>query len=515
MNKPLLFSKNIFVLLAFIITGLLANAQNYRSFYPGIKNYFHAYPGFNPAAGVGSTISAPVYVLRSDSLSVQGSDTTYYTLRNFRKETLPANCYDPIDTGIAGGKVHILSNGNDIFFNQDGDSIKIFAGAQPSQTFALYTFPNGDYYEGTMTGYSFTFLPIGGDSIKIFSFQRKNSSGTPVADPFNALEVYNSKNYGVIQTYDWLRFPYEISTYQLAGSADAGTGIDNLTASEIFDFNVGDNFQHHQPQPFFIGPGTYYQKIWVERTVLSKTYSINSDTVTYSYDEKRLVESYTVTPSNMNAVYTHDTVSEYIRLSGNLLNEYSLKFGQDIGFSFSNNPWYGNGPDGYNVQHNPATYNNRELKTKYSDFSYSSGCAYELLTNCYSAFDFGEGIGFINKQASSFGSCQPVNMVYYSKGTETWGTPIDWSTLLLDEHGSYDFGLRVYPNPANNELNFSFSKLFDGKVSIFDAAGKKVLDKEFTGNNEKVLLENFADGFYFYQLNSPNGIIKTGKFVKE
>ncbi|MCS7074506.1 MAG: T9SS type A sorting domain-containing protein, partial [Bacteroidia bacterium] len=80
---------------------------------------------------------------------------------------------------------------------------------------------------------------------------------------------------------------------------------------------------------------------------------------------------------------------------------------------------------------------------------------------------------------------------------------------------SLTFALSVYPNPANNELFFSWNTVPDenSKIQIMDIHGKLVAEFNCKQSITKIPVETFSTGVYFYQAVY-NGQLFTGKWVK-
>jgi hypothetical protein len=71
--------------------------------------------------------------------------------------------------------------------------------------------------------------------------------------------------------------------------------------------------------------------------------------------------------------------------------------------------------------------------------------------------------------------------------------------------------IRVFPNPATDELHIESSSVLSGEYMLFDAAGRKVLEGGLTGSMTLISLNGFAPGMYTVQLNNqtiPVRIIK-------
>lgn len=81
------------------------------------------------------------------------------------------------------------------------------------------------------------------------------------------------------------------------------------------------------------------------------------------------------------------------------------------------------------------------------------------------------------------------------------------------------FQLRIYPNPANNEIQISGSTDEANQtdfieLSLFNIQGQLVFHQTVSPN-EKISLNDLEKGIYLYQLNDlQGGILQTGRFIK-
>lgn len=77
--------------------------------------------------------------------------------------------------------------------------------------------------------------------------------------------------------------------------------------------------------------------------------------------------------------------------------------------------------------------------------------------------------------------------------------------------------IKVYPNPANNELYFVFNTdvATDITVNLYNVTGQLVKTKSFKTDDEPKLLElhELDDGIYFYQILSANSLLKANKVI--
>lgn len=74
--------------------------------------------------------------------------------------------------------------------------------------------------------------------------------------------------------------------------------------------------------------------------------------------------------------------------------------------------------------------------------------------------------------------------------------------------------LKVYPNPAEEVLNFFIDYDKALKVTLLDITGKQLEVSPFWLKQTSINVSNYYSGVYMYQISGENGeIIKTGKFA--
>ena len=83
----------------------------------------------------------------------------------------------------------------------------------------------------------------------------------------------------------------------------------------------------------------------------------------------------------------------------------------------------------------------------------------------------------------------------------------------VDENNN-NTSINIYPNPVANQLNITTTCNQPLELTLYDIATRKLLQQSFTGA-VSLNTSQLANGIYFYQLTNKNGIVKTGKIVKE
>jgi hypothetical protein len=71
----------------------------------------------------------------------------------------------------------------------------------------------------------------------------------------------------------------------------------------------------------------------------------------------------------------------------------------------------------------------------------------------------------------------------------------------------------VFPNPANENLSFSFSEKVEAELRIFNNTGQVVYQSTVSGNEFRADVSGFTSGNYYYGLFDKNKKISSGQFV--
>jgi OOP family OmpA-OmpF porin len=74
--------------------------------------------------------------------------------------------------------------------------------------------------------------------------------------------------------------------------------------------------------------------------------------------------------------------------------------------------------------------------------------------------------------------------------------------------------IRIYPNPYNDRLNILTNSMEQTTIYLYDLSTRKLFEETFI-NSTIIDTEKLIDGMYLYTLSDKNGIIKSGKIIKE
>ena len=110
------------------------------------------------------------------------------------------------------------------------------------------------------------------------------------------------------------------------------------------------------------------------------------------------------------------------------------------------------------------------------------------------------------------------NMIYYNKGSEEWGEPIDFELLTkTEEVQSAKPSLKIYPNPASKSITIKNTKPNRelGHIELFNATGQKISNWQAHGQNEMTQsISHLPSGFYWLLVKESTGKIWRLSFVK-
>ncbi|MBX9852312.1 MAG: T9SS type A sorting domain-containing protein, partial [Cytophagaceae bacterium] len=458
--------------------SVFAYSQDYQTFYStGVSHYYDPSGSDFDCVYERTLYQNEYYVAQFDSVKLSGQDSVLYTFKVIGQDT--ANGVVKKLPNWTGKKIIIKQNGENIFFNNWDDTIRINTNAALNQKWKIYSFPNGNYFEGEVTQKNYkSFLGLS-DSVKVITINLRDNLGNIVSDKFNGKEILLSKNYGLLKAYIFCHFPYDTNSFVLKGLSNPDVGINNITAREIFDYSIGDEFHIEE---ILGGPYAYNPYSTKERRViLSKDISANGDTLKYTVAVWKYTERYNYSTNQTTITKSKDTIIEK-----RIVSEYA--FINDYALKLPHSP----------IMYQSTNYNNRLAKKDQYLYHDAGDGTYNMLLDAMEHYYYIEGLG------EYYNHDQVVNpdhreLVYYNKGSETWGTAIDFVTLMnVQKKSSYQFLL--YPNPSNGHITLDFGSENPSmikKVKIVDLAGKVYKESFVNYGLVKIDLHNLSPGIYF------------------
>lgn len=482
--------------MCFVLLATFSYAQNYQLIQPANEQHFLFTNTSN-----GPFYQREIRSIRIDSMATQGSENYYYNHKILEDNFTSFCLADHNDSSWVGHQIIQASNGDYIFFNNELDSILIQTLSPLNSTWILYKFGNGNYIEATISTFDTVTILNATDSIKVITLQVKDAANNPITHSMSGQSMQFSKENGWVQFLNFHTFPNDTTPYTLVGSsAQPNVGIQNPTKVDFLNFTVGDEIHtageyRMQYQPWRFGQ---HKKI---RTILAKNTSTNQDTITYTYEDCFAGINNDAMAGTYDTIYRTDTIIQQLILSEITgIDQLTHELSSD---SMS-----------YNLTSIRDFASTRRQKLS------NGGYYYDVLNNCWT-LDLDnwsriwiEGLGgpfLSNMYRSDF-------PVYYKKGSEIWGTPINCSTFLnLRIISNNNSSIKVFPNPSIGVTNIQiqdFNASDNWSFQLLDVTGKVVRSSTILKAAFILQRENLPLGVYFYQINNAKQKQQyTGKIV--
>jgi len=450
--------------------------------------------------------------LRIDSAKYIG-DSILYPFKNIQQFT--ENCFTPYGASWMGAKIVIQENWN-YFFNETGDTIKIKTNAKLNEQWKFFQNGNVSVWATVKKVEQLSFLGLT-DSVKTITFWGGLLTSNIIQGQKSILTVevgsamLLSKHYGIINSPGFLYFPnqdkntkYFTGSWEdnrLVGLTNPKVGVQNLTWFDVNDFQVGDEIHNlYQFSPPLMSPAP----IISERKVILKYFDRHNykDSIIYQIDRvQSIVNKFGVQITSTD--YIHDTVVSTIKLSplfeklpleSVIFDNYALAYSMGAGATISKTE--------------PSFY---DVIVGSND---NDGCWRRLSADgCYSANTYIKGLGGPYYSCSGFmGDSEENTLVYYKKGSTTWGTPLVLTGINQPKDKE---AILVFPNPTTGLITINSEILTESCVfEIMDLRGVVIIKAELDANRNSVNIENFSNGLFMYRLTNNGKLLKSGKVVK-
>ena len=310
-----------FLLLFSLLLTFPVFSQNYRTILTSQEVYFD----FKDVNNVPDLDEPICRIIQPDALQALNNDTIIYHQLNQEFEVhelindtinYNAYCHFPVNTGFMGIKTVLKNNGTDIFFNRFHDSIFIETQANLNDSWIFYKDANRSF-EATISNISEeVFLGIT-DSVKTITIQAKDSLGNIISSPYDTLNIKISQHHGLIEGFNFFRFPYGVTTefhflyyekISVVGFPSLNIGIDNLTAADVYNFDIGDEIQWettwYSASHTFLCDDYEYEIMKIN----GKQFSTNGDSVYYDVHLQHYILDCTENFSPFYPLIVFDTI---------------------------------------------------------------------------------------------------------------------------------------------------------------------------------------------------------------
>lgn len=439
------FIFTIFVVTSFFVSK--AFSQDYQTVNSGHNRYCKATYSI-----WASRIAEDILAVKTDSVtSFPSGDSALYFYRTMQDTSF---IYGECNLDLAapcwlGTHVVIRSDGENLFFNRQGDTISIKTRAGLGDNWVFNR--QADYfYQATLESVELSSVTGINDSVKVISLQAFSNSGFLVPDWFNQKKIRFSQNHGFTELYSLYSFPADTNRFELYE-------YEPLTIGSVYDFGIGDVF-HFKNGSDLAGPPQY--KVI---TILAKWLSAGNDTIYYRQREKKYINTLVWDP-DPHVIHTTqtDTVTVWYANPDSLLSEVMPH--QQVNNTYASLCYYA-------LTANYDNWNSRH--TMFYDFSTTH--MFDDNLNCYTmafepTYDFhcftkgcGASYSFHEEPADFSGFYN--KLVYFIKGNEIWGD--SYILNAVNELPGKELLVEVFPNPFSDRIDIKIELKTPGTVSLY------------------------------------------------
>ncbi|HLG33332.1 MAG TPA: T9SS type A sorting domain-containing protein, partial [Bacteroidia bacterium] len=118
---------------------------------------------------------------------------------------------------------------------------------------------------------------------------------------------------------------------------------------------------------------------------------------------------------------------------------------------------------------------------------------------------------------SSYVNSSAATLMAHTQGYQTGNGLVTITYIITGNNEQVSSsGIKVFPNPAGNQLAVISWQLAISEIEIFDAFGRQVFSQRLTTNDKQKAIDvsGFVRGVYFARVQTEKGI-RTAMFVKE
>jgi hypothetical protein len=505
--------KKIGLLLIFSLWGQL-KAQSWNTFVVGDTVYYSV-----KVTGMDSNLNGYLRVIFADSSISASASTTNYFYPSIR---LDANGIIDTATGDTWlGKKNIrFSNGDELYFNQIGDSIYIKTMANLGDTWTFCGDSNGITYQASVTSLGTLLIDGVLDSIKTIQLQAFAGT-TATGSIYNAMPVILSKAHGFYTLFEFYGFPYHVDDttnfyywpYEFPfpylpmphRRVDKEITLRNFKNIDLaWKYKPANEWQTIS-KSFPSNPNNHTN---IHDSILSVTF-LSPDTAIVSY-YSHVYSEYAVPPTyHDTSVHSYATITDtfyndqYGIISG-VIPEHKSYFG-------AGNPFIPNSNYGFFTYFIDSFCNRLIFRdsSKYQTSLSGNGSQQHTYLQDFGLLTF----GMYSTQTSGGGGYFITN--YLKLDSCERGTKINFKILSTNDGNDVSNHIVIYPNPASNQLHVDFiEKCSSSAATLYSMQGEVILSSAILNQKNSIDISQLSSGVYLLQVKTTEGTIFR-KVVKE
>ena len=496
--------KKTFTLFLFFFCSLTVFSQNYQLLNDGQTAYYQLDNSFYTNYSI--VCDDCYFGASTDSFAMVGNDKIVYH-KNALRHINPyiSNCFEIADTSWLGLKTVIKPNGDYLFFSTNNDTALVKSQANLGDTWRFFTMSSGYYVEATVSSIQIKSIYGVSDHVKILSFILFDNTGSAIPIP-TYLEMEISENYGLIKAPDFSKLIEGTTIVNLVGHSALTTNFKNITFSDIYDFDINDEF--HTLQTWTPAPD-YQQFTYEKKIVTSKQILTNQVEYIFDIESVKMLDSSGIS----------DTIHTFYQAT----EVYDLQHFSDILLPYNSYSQYADSIDFLNYykmdfEDTDGNYMNGQIVKR----AVNIGALYNRYDSCniapvldgYTEKEYIEGAGGPYNYGWGFDPNTYI-LKYFKKGTTTWGVPFDMPLLSNTSVVSSVQNVEIFPNPVKDKIQIKLKNTISKNaiVNIYHINGS--LAKHFSTVNSNVFdVSSLESGLYILEINDTQSVW-ISKFLKD
>lgn len=311
-----------------------------------------------------------------------------------------------------------------------------------------------------------TVMAKGDDSLRVYSFII-NAPPQHFLHQFDSAQMVVSKAKGFMESFDFSVFPDSLEKIEFLHKGP-------ITNREIFNYEIGDEYHYNVYSNTIISTFSYSVIVKIQDKI-----SISPDSVLYKINNSWI--GYNLNKRIGNGAYLFSALQ------------------------FPNIDSVGLYDDTYELA--------SLVSTSTYVFHPDELCNIFFEEEEYTEYVF--GIGTFDHKFSSSGLGFPTpetydeTLVYYKKGTTTWGTPLITSSI----QENLPSAIEIYPIPSDQIITIKGNKQ-ELDYKIRDISGKMMMQGSIDIGSDKIDLGNLLPGVYLVKFQSSDATISKKIILK-
>jgi hypothetical protein len=483
-----------------LLFSIFSFSQDYKLFHADSRKVYTNFP-----------VPDSSFSIAFDSVLRVGSDSVYYNFTQTGNTITSDSCRfwgapectkQDRPTWLGSG-IKYDNQSVYTFFTQLGESLNFDFSKMDGNPVLFYQNATEKFYYTFLKSDTLTVLGFV-DSTKFFTITHTDVSGNTINSPLNGSHISIAKTLGLVQFFQVDAFPDVLNPVYMLGNITPDLGLDKLTNADIYNYEIGDEFQIHETTYYHYSPPNQNSDRFTRYFIIGKL--ITADSVIYTA-ESEVFEKGASTASN-DIVFLKYKSNEVIA---------------QIPYEYTNPAQYF-----YNI-HSLRSENYCGTKRWTYRVKPNQGLRYCDIDNCWGPNDV-PGPAPTQEDVYTLG----LGLYYsiYSEGIINWNSPgyrhtseLIYSIKNGVECGSEAFlgisekpvatdSFLLYPVPAKDFITVETALANGSWLSIYSIDGMEISKQQLSETKTQIDISHLKSGIYMVKLITGKSVM-IKRMVKE